>query len=71
MQWKQEPYRLGRGGYVSEFGQFLKDYQAGHPNMERDQQRGWYIYWDHKVDFDELERERQDHVPVPPYYYYE
>jgi hypothetical protein len=39
--------------------------------MERDQQRGWYIWWGHKVDFDELERERHDHVPVPPYYYYE
>jgi hypothetical protein len=35
MQWKQEPYRFRRGGYVSEFSQFLKDYQAGHPNMER------------------------------------
>jgi hypothetical protein len=69
MKWKQQAYRPGHGGYVSEFDQFLDGYRAGHPSLERDQQRGWYIYWDHRVNFDELERERKDTVPVPPYYY--
>jgi hypothetical protein len=69
MKWKEQPYRVGHGGYVSEFSKFLNDYMAGHPNVERDQQRGWYIWWDHRVSFDELDRERKDTVPDPPYHY--
>jgi hypothetical protein len=69
MKWKQEPYRVGHGGYVSEFEQFLGGYLAGHPNVERDQQRGWYLLWDHRVDLADLEKQRKDAVPVPPYYY--
>ena len=69
MKWSQEPYRPGHGGYVSEFEQFLNRYMSGHPDIEQDQQRGWYLLWDHRVNFDELERQRKDAVPLPPYYY--
>ena len=69
MKWKQQPYRVGHSGYVSEFDQFLNAYLAGHPSVEPDQQKGWYLLWDHKVDLRELEKERQDTVPVIPYSY--
>jgi hypothetical protein len=68
MKWKQE-YLPRHGGYVSEFEQFFNGYMAGHPAVERDQQRGWYIWWDHKVDFDDEARQLADSVPLPPYYY--
>jgi hypothetical protein len=69
MRRKQEPYRVRGGGYVSEFEQFLNGYLAGHPNVEPDQRRGWYIWWDHRANFDELAREHKDAVPVHSYYY--
>jgi hypothetical protein len=69
MKWNEPAYHPGHSGYVSEFEQFLNSFRAGHPNMERDQQRGWYIWWDHRVDLAELERERKDSVPLPPYSY--
>lgn len=56
-------------GYVSEFEQFLDSYKHSHPDVEEDQQRGWYIWWDHSVDLAELERARRDKVPTAPYYY--
>lgn len=69
MKWKEQPYHPGHSGYVSEFGRFIDGYLASHPKVQHDQLRGWYIWWDHKVDFDELARERQDEVPVHSYYY--
>ena len=69
MKWKQQPYRVGHSGYVSEFDQFLDAYLAGHPSVVPDQQKGWYLLWDHKVDLRELDRERQDAVPVRSYSY--
>jgi hypothetical protein len=54
---------------VSEFEQFLNRYSAEHPHMEEDQLRGWYIYWDHRVDFDELSKQQADTVPYKPYFY--
>lgn len=56
-------------GYVSEFEQFLNRYSAEHPGMEEDQLRGWYIWWDHRVDFDELSKLQADTVPYKPYFY--
>lgn len=59
----------GPGEYVSEFDQFLNDYIAGHPGVEEDQMRGWYIWWDHKQDIAERDKERRDSVAVKPYSY--
>ncbi|PWF41540.1 DUF3460 family protein [Massilia glaciei] len=66
---KPAKYRINRAAYASEFDQFLGDYLDEHPEVEEDQRRGWYIWWDHRVDLDELDKQRQDAVPVKPYYY--
>ena len=58
-----------QGGYVSEFEQFLDNYIAQHPEVEEDQMRGWYIWWDHKQDIAERAKERRDSVAVKPYSY--
>ena len=55
--------------YVSEFENFLNGYLERHPDVKEDQQRGWYIWWDHRVDLDELDKQRRDSVPVKPYHY--
>jgi hypothetical protein len=63
-----EPYRVGHAGYVSEFDQFLHEFLERHPEVERDQKRGWYIWWDHRVDLSELDKQRND-LPVKSYSY--
>jgi len=69
MKPKAEHYRPFAGGYVSEFDQFLDGYLESHPEVQEDRQRGWYIFWDHRVDLDELDRQRKDSVPVKAYGY--
>ncbi len=68
---KQMPakYRIGHGGYVSEFDQFINAFMAQHPEVAEDQKRGWYIWWDHRVDPKELEPHHDNDVPVKPYQY--
>ncbi|NTV10218.1 MAG: DUF3460 family protein [Zoogloea sp.] len=56
--------------YVSEFAGFMDGYLKVHPEVIRDQRTGWRIYWDKKVDFDELADEREDSVPTESYYYF-
>ncbi|MES2151961.1 MAG: DUF3460 family protein [Pseudomonadota bacterium] len=67
MNRKTERYRIGHGGYVSEFTRFLDNYLVQHPEVKEDQRRAWYILWDRHVDLDALEREREDTVPAKPY----
>lgn len=69
MKPKPVKYRVGHGGYVSEFDQFLDRFLRQHPEVPEDQQRGWYIWWDHRVDLDELDKQREDSVAVKPYSY--
>lgn len=57
------------GGYVSDFEQFLNNYLAQHPQVVEDRQRGWNIWWDHRVDLDELDKQRADSVARKPYHY--
>lgn len=64
-----ERYRPFAGGYVSEADQFLGQFLREHPEVEEDRQRGWYIWWDHRVDLDELDKQRAAEVPVKPYHY--
>lgn len=59
----------GKHAYVSEFEQFLDRYRAEHPDTEEDQLRGWYLLWDRRVDFDELNRQQADTVPCKSYVY--
>lgn len=39
---------------------FLIEY----PEVVENQRRGWYIFWDRKVDLEELEKSREDSVPI-------
>jgi hypothetical protein len=56
-----------KDGYVSEFSSFLDGFKATHPEVVEDQRRGWYIYWDRRVDFAELEHTLKDNLPYTPY----
>ncbi len=62
-------YKPYAGGYVSDFEQFMDGFMAEHPEVEEDRRTGWYIWWDHRVDLDELEKQRQSDVPEKPYHY--
>jgi hypothetical protein len=64
-----ERYRPFAGGYVSEADQFLDQLLRDNPQLEEDRLRGWYIWWDHRVDLDELDKQRASEVPVKPYQY--
>ncbi|RSZ60211.1 DUF3460 family protein [Massilia atriviolacea] len=64
-----EKYRPARKAYVSEFDQFMQDYLARHPEVEQDRRRGWDIWWDRRVDLDELDKQREDALPARPYAY--
>lgn len=61
--------RIGHGGYVSEYEQFLNVFIASHPEVRADQKRGWTIWWDHQVDPKELEPRHNDDAPAKPYKY--
>jgi hypothetical protein len=63
------PYVRGHGGYVSEFEQFLNRYLDEHPETAENQQRGWYIFWDHNVDLAAIDRLEKDKPPSHPYVY--
>jgi hypothetical protein len=65
----RQPYRPRHEGYVSEFEQFLNGYLARRPEVEKDQQRGWYNLWDKQVDLQAVSKEHEDTVRVKSYYY--
>jgi hypothetical protein len=69
MQQHPQQYRPFAGGYVSEFDQFMNTYLAKKPQVVEDRQRGWYLWWDHRVDLDELDKQRESSVPEKPYHY--
>jgi hypothetical protein len=69
MKPKPAKYRIGHGGYVSEFEQFLGTFLCQHPEVDEDRRRAWYIWWDHKIDLKDLEPHHDDDVPVKPYQY--
>ena len=43
-----------RTDYVSEFTLFINQFLAEHPEVVEDQKRGWNIYWNPKVNPEEL-----------------
>lgn len=53
--------------YVSEFTVFMSRYLQEHPEVVEDQQRGWNIYWNHTVDFEELKQVEEDRAPDDSY----
>ena len=58
-----------KGPYLSEFARFMDDFLAKHPDVVEDQERGWYIWWDHRLDLAELKKEQEGEVPSKPYPY--
>jgi len=66
-------YGPGRKEYVSEFGQFLDGYLREHPEVKRDQELGWRIWWERPVDPRAIDQERQAELKPAAYhsYYYE
>lgn len=56
-------------GYVSEFTAFMENFLAEHPEEIQEQRRGWAIFWNHKMDFDEMKKAAGDSVPTEGYYY--
>ena len=63
--WTQRgAYRAGKAGYVSEFTQFMQSHLMLHPETVKDQRREWAIYWEPHVDLVELQKAREDSVPI-------
>lgn len=55
--------------YTSDFEGFMNRFLEKHPDVVEDQKRGWYIWWDHRLDLDEQEREKASEVPTKGYPY--
>ncbi len=53
--------------YVSEFTEFMDGYLKKHPEVVEDQQRGWNIYWNPKVDLAALKEAEENSVPDDEY----
>jgi hypothetical protein len=62
-----------RKNYVSEYAQFLNGFMAEHPEVKRDQELGWRIWWERPVDPRSIDDERQANLKPGSYhsYYYE
>ena len=45
---------------------FLEKY----PEVVENQRRGWYIFWNRKVDLEELNKASEDSVPAKGYDYF-
>lgn len=58
-----------KGAYVSEFERYMDAFLKRHPDVVVDQERGWYIWWDHRLDLDAEEKERESELPQKPYPY--
>ena len=53
--------------YVSEFTQFMDRFLAEHPDVVRDQARGWHMFWDKQVDPIALREAVEDSIPFDAY----
>jgi hypothetical protein len=56
--------------YVSEFTAFMEHYLEEHPEVDADRAQGRGMYWDKKLNLEELEKAAEDSVPPEPYSYY-
>lgn len=63
-------YRVGHAGYVSPFTEFMDGFLAEHPEVVEDQRHGWYLFWDHKANFEDMKEASKDSVPVKGYDYF-
>ena len=58
-----------RSGYISDFTRFIDGYLQTHPDVQASQRKGWRLWWERPVNFDEWRRAGTDSVPEPPYHY--
>lgn len=56
--------------YESELTKFMRDLFQQKPHLPEAQREARSIWWDKRVDFDELKRMRESRVPVRGYVYY-
>lgn len=54
-------------GYVSEFTRFMEQYLDEHPEVVRDRQVGFNIFWNRKVDLKALAQAEKDSEPNDSY----
>jgi hypothetical protein len=57
-------------GYVSDFEKFMGQFLDEHPAVVDSQRDGWRIFWDHKIDPEDLQRGYEQTLPVKPYPYF-
>jgi len=56
--------------YESDLTKFMRDLFHRNPHLAEAQKEARAIWWDKKVDFDELRRARESRVPIRGYVYY-
>jgi hypothetical protein len=56
--------------YESDLTKFMRDLFRQKPHLAEAQREARAIWWDKKVDFDELKRMQESRVPVRGYVYY-
>lgn len=66
---KAAKLRYRTSGYVSDFEQYLGNYLHEHPEVEADQRRGWFLWWDRRVDPADVTPRQQYAVKVKGYQY--
>lgn len=53
--------------YVSDYTRFIDGFLERHPEEVEEQAKGWYIWWDKRIDLDEQAREAAATVPDDGY----
>jgi hypothetical protein len=56
--------------YESDLTKFMRDLFRQNPHLAEAQREARAIWWDKKVDFEELKRMHESRVPVRGYVYY-
>lgn len=56
--------------YESDLTKFMRELFEKQPHLADEQKQARSIWWDKKVDFDDLRRTRESRVPVRGYVYY-
>ena len=55
--------------YVSDHTRFIEEMKKNDPQVEEGQRRGRSIFWDKRVDLDEMRRFQEAEVQQPAYVY--
>lgn len=56
--------------YVSEFTRLMEGFLAEHPEVVEDQQQGRAMWWDRKLDLEELKKKQASEVRQKGYEYF-